>query len=113
MVPYDVLVDPLSLPKHPVIEDKHNAHQVIHEDSAQNSDEEEVIMIQLGLENYLFHSKELFWINMHTCTCTVLILLDWWAKTVKRGVLIPKLGTNTGLFDMLIYKKVLVVLITS
>ena len=49
MVPYDVLVDPLSLPKHPVIEDKHNAHQVIHEDSAQNSDEEEVILIQFLL----------------------------------------------------------------
>ena len=42
MVPYDVLVDPLSLPSHPVISDKRNTHQVIHADSMQGSDEEEV-----------------------------------------------------------------------
>ena len=42
MVPYDVLVDPQSLPEHPVISDKKNTGQVVHEDSARNSDTEEV-----------------------------------------------------------------------
>ena len=40
MVPYDVLIDPLSLPEHPVIEGKQNLLEVVHADSAQNSDEE-------------------------------------------------------------------------
>ena len=48
MVPYDVLVDPLSLPDHPVLDGKHNANHIVHEDSARNSDsEEEVTMIPL------------------------------------------------------------------
>ena len=42
MVPYDVLVDPLSLPDHPLIAEKHNAHDIIHEDSARNSDDDSV-----------------------------------------------------------------------
>ena len=42
MVPYDVLVDPLSLPDHPVLADKRNTHQVVHEDSTRNSADEEV-----------------------------------------------------------------------
>ena len=32
MVPYDVLIDPLSLPSHPVVAEKQNMHQIIHED---------------------------------------------------------------------------------
>ena len=39
-VPYDVLVDPLSMPDHPVIGEKLNTHQVIHEDSARGSKSE-------------------------------------------------------------------------
>lgn len=31
MVPYDVLIDPMSLPTHPVIEEKQNTQQIIHE----------------------------------------------------------------------------------
>ncbi|XP_062577533.1 uncharacterized protein LOC134239370 [Saccostrea cucullata] len=31
MVPYDVLIDPMSLPSHPVIEEKKNTQQIIHE----------------------------------------------------------------------------------
>ena len=42
MAPFDVLVDPMSMPEHPVIEGKINTHQVVHEDSAANSDGEEV-----------------------------------------------------------------------
>ena len=34
MVPYDVLIDPLSLPSHPVVAEKQNMHQIIHEDIA-------------------------------------------------------------------------------
>ena len=33
MVPYDVLVDPQSLPDHPVIDGKHNTQQIINEDT--------------------------------------------------------------------------------
>ncbi len=44
MVPYDVLVDPLSMPDHPVIGEKLNTHQVIHEDSARGEkDKSEVL----------------------------------------------------------------------
>ena len=44
MVPYDVLIDPLSLPEHPVIDGRQNLLEVVHADSARNSgseDEEE------------------------------------------------------------------------
>ena len=34
MVPYDVLIDPMSLPSHPVVAEKQNMHQIIHEDMA-------------------------------------------------------------------------------
>lgn len=47
MAPFDVLVDPMSMPEHPVIKDKNNTHQVVHEDSAANSDGEEVREILL------------------------------------------------------------------
>ncbi|KAH3841539.1 hypothetical protein DPMN_115005 [Dreissena polymorpha] len=40
MVPYDVLIDPMSLPDHPVVSEKQNMHQIIHEDSARNSTSE-------------------------------------------------------------------------
>lgn len=43
MAPFDVLVDPMSMPEHDVIKEKTNTHQVVHEDSAANSDGEEVI----------------------------------------------------------------------
>ncbi|CAH1777712.1 unnamed protein product [Owenia fusiformis] len=39
-VPYDVLKDPLSLPDHPVLAEKKNVYQVIHEDSRRNSKQE-------------------------------------------------------------------------
>lgn len=45
MVPYDVLIDPQSLPNHPVLDVKTSAAQVIHAESLENgyddSDEEE------------------------------------------------------------------------
>jgi len=42
MVPYDVLIDPMSLPDHPVVAEKQNMHQIIHEDSTRNSESEKV-----------------------------------------------------------------------
>lgn len=39
MVPYDVLVDPLSLPNHPVIQERENTREVLFEDC----DNEEVL----------------------------------------------------------------------
>ncbi|KAL4229841.1 hypothetical protein ACF0H5_010233 [Mactra antiquata] len=36
MVPYDVLIDPMSLPDHPVVAEKQDMHQIIHEDSKKN-----------------------------------------------------------------------------
>ncbi|XP_053398693.1 WD repeat-containing protein 49-like isoform X5 [Mercenaria mercenaria] len=40
MVPYDVLIDPMSLPDHPVVAEKQNMHQIIHEDSAKKAETE-------------------------------------------------------------------------
>ncbi|WAQ98705.1 WDR49-like protein [Mya arenaria] len=34
MVPYDVLIDPMSLPDHPVVSEKQNMHQIIYEDKS-------------------------------------------------------------------------------
>ena len=48
MAPFDVLVDPMSMPEHEVIKGKVNTHQVVHEDSAANSDGEEVRSIVYG-----------------------------------------------------------------
>ena len=42
MVPYDVLVDPQSLPDHPCIDGKHNALQVINEDLKKKNDVSEL-----------------------------------------------------------------------
>ena len=39
MVPYDVLIDPMSLPSHPVVAEKQNMHQIIHEDMAKTETE--------------------------------------------------------------------------
>lgn len=39
MVPYDVLIDPMSLPDHPVVAEKQNMHQIIHEDSVKAADD--------------------------------------------------------------------------
>lgn len=36
MVPYDVLIDPMRLPLHPVVAEKQNMHQIIHEDMAKS-----------------------------------------------------------------------------
>ena len=33
MVPYDVLVDPLSMPVHPVLEGRQTSHDIIHAES--------------------------------------------------------------------------------
>ncbi|XP_046574299.1 WD repeat-containing protein on Y chromosome-like [Haliotis rubra] len=40
MVPYDVLIDPMSLPSHPLLGEKQTTHQIIHEDSTHGSDDE-------------------------------------------------------------------------
>ncbi|XP_041358198.1 WD repeat-containing protein on Y chromosome-like [Gigantopelta aegis] len=40
MVPYDVLIDPMSLPTHPLLAEKQTTHEVIHMDSAKGSDDE-------------------------------------------------------------------------
>ena len=49
MVPYDVLVDPRSLPSHPVMSEKQSVHDVVHEDSARNSDDEETKVINVHI----------------------------------------------------------------
>ncbi|XP_050415483.1 WD repeat-containing protein on Y chromosome [Patella vulgata] len=40
MVPYDVLIDPISLPAHPILTAKETTHQIIHEDSVADVQEE-------------------------------------------------------------------------
>ena len=55
MVPYDVLIDPMSLPDHPVVAEKQNMHQIIHEDSTRNSESEKV---RVGFTHWLV--KKLF-----------------------------------------------------
>ena len=50
-VPYDVLVDPLSMPDHPVIGEKLNTHQVIHEDSARASKSDVSACTQIFFSN--------------------------------------------------------------
>ena len=55
MAPFDVLVDPMSMPEHPVIEGKINTHQVVHEDSAANSDGEEVYIIYIIYTVYIIY----------------------------------------------------------
>ena len=42
MVPYDVLVDPLSLPTHPTLDEKQNMMDVVHADSTCDSDDPDV-----------------------------------------------------------------------
>ena len=46
MVPYDVLVDPMSLPVHPVIEERQSLEQVIFGEDEENdaNDDEKVII---------------------------------------------------------------------
>nr|KAG5692186.1 hypothetical protein BaRGS_008732 [Batillaria attramentaria] len=39
MVPYDVLVDPMSMPVHPVIAQKESTHEVIHQDARRDGDD--------------------------------------------------------------------------
>lgn len=39
MVPYDVLVDPMSLPVHPVIAQRESTHEVIHLDSKKDGED--------------------------------------------------------------------------
>ena len=39
MVPYDVLVDPMSMPSHPVIAEKHSTHEVLHQDARKDGDD--------------------------------------------------------------------------
>ncbi|XP_060601618.1 WD repeat-containing protein on Y chromosome-like isoform X3 [Ruditapes philippinarum] len=40
MVPYDVLIDPMSLPDHPVVAEKQTMQQIIHEDMAKKAETE-------------------------------------------------------------------------
>jgi len=47
MAPFDVLVDPMSMPEHDIIKGKINMQQVVHEDSVNNSDDEEVILYDI------------------------------------------------------------------
>jgi hypothetical protein len=42
MVPYDVLIDPMSLPDHPVVAEKQTMQQIIHEDMAKKAETENV-----------------------------------------------------------------------
>ena len=42
MAPYDVLVDPGTLPKHPVLAKKETVEKIVHEDSVPSGDEDEV-----------------------------------------------------------------------
>ena len=49
MAPYDVLVDPGTLPKHPVLEKRESIEKIIHEDSVHSEDDEEVIVKQSRL----------------------------------------------------------------
>ena len=39
MVPYDVLVDPMSMPSHPIIAEKQSTHEVLHQDARKDGDE--------------------------------------------------------------------------
>ena len=62
MVPYDVLVDPLSLPSHPMIQEKQNMQQVLFGGSAENiskdGKENEVIWNPLSsLPNTVWHKE--------------------------------------------------------
>ena len=49
MVPYDVLIDPMSLPSHPVVAEKQNMHQIIHEDMAKTETEGVGLSVLLNL----------------------------------------------------------------
>ena len=42
MAPYDVLVDPQTLPDHPVFATKQTVYEMIHEDSVHSGDEDDV-----------------------------------------------------------------------
>ncbi|KAK3594288.1 hypothetical protein CHS0354_017011 [Potamilus streckersoni] len=39
MVPYDVLIDPMSLPFHPLLQEKQNTQQIIHEDTFKSEED--------------------------------------------------------------------------
>ncbi|XP_067949364.1 cilia- and flagella-associated protein 337-like [Watersipora subatra] len=64
MAPFDVLVDPMSMPEHEVIKKKANTHQVVHEDSAANSDGEEEI--QREIQARLNHAQQTFHVDDNT-----------------------------------------------
>ncbi len=50
MVPYDVLIDPMSLPKHPILQDKQNTQQLVHEDSPRCDDMEDKVRAGCGAD---------------------------------------------------------------
>ncbi|XP_074650451.1 cilia- and flagella-associated protein 337-like [Tubulanus polymorphus] len=63
MVPYDVLVDPLSLPSHPVLDRTQSIDGVVDGDSAQNSDTEEKVHLQEKPTTPTYIGKSQFFVD--------------------------------------------------
>lgn len=62
MVPYDVLVDPMSLPTHPIIKDKENMAEVVHADSAREDKEKR----ERELQAFIQLTKQQFYVDDDT-----------------------------------------------
>lgn len=64
MVPYDVLIDPVSMPDHPIMQEKHNLDSIIHAESIQNITDQQVLQdtwchFNIVIKSYVY---EYWWI---------------------------------------------------